>query len=305
MKVLVTGAAGFIGYHLCRELLRKGFEVWGLDDLSRGDPARVRRLEELGMKFKRADIRAEAKVEEILRESRPDAVINLAALINVPESFEKPNLYLSVNAKGAEILVSAANRLGVEKLIYASSAAVYGNPIRLPIDEKHPLNPISPYGRSKLLGEEYSLRRFKGRASISLRIFNVYGPGQSLEYAGVIMRFVERLRKGEPPIIFGDGEQTRDFVYVHDVTEAFIQALISSLHGAHAINIASGKPIKIRKLAELMIRLRRLNLKPVHAAPRPGDIKHSYADISKARRLLRWSPKIALEEGLRRLLESM
>jgi len=304
MKVLVTGAAGFIGYHLCRKLLEKGVEVWGLDDLSRGDMARVRRLEELGMKFRRADVRAGAGVEKILKESKPDAVIHLAALINVPESFEKPNLYMSVNAKGTRILVSAANKLGVEKLIYASSAAVYGNPIRLPINEDHPLNPISPYGRSKLLGEEHVLREFRGRASISLRIFNVYGPGQSPEYAGVIMKFMERLKRNETPIVFGDGEQTRDFIHVHDVAEAFIQALTTDLHGAHAINIASGKPIKIRELAELMIKLRRLSLKPVHAAPRPGDIKHSYADISKARKLLRWSPKITLEEGLRKLLES-
>lgn len=304
MRVLVTGAAGFIGHHLCRKLLERGFEVWGLDDLSRGDRARVRRLEELGMRFRRADVRAEAEVEEILRESRPDAVIHLAALISVPESFEKPSLYMSVNAEGTEILVSAANRLGVGKLIYASSAAVYGNPIRLPIDEDHPLDPISPYGRSKLLGEEHVLRGFRGRASIALRIFNVYGPGQSPEYAGVIVKFVERLRKNEPPIIFGDGEQTRDFIHVHDVAEAFTQALTSDLHGAHALNIASGKPIKIKELAELMIRLRRLSLKPVHAAPRPGDIKHSYADISKARKLLGWSPKTTLEEGLRMLLES-
>lgn len=302
MRVLVTGAAGFIGYHLCRELLRRGFEVWGLDDLSRGDPAKVRRLEKLGMRFRRADIRAGGAVEKVLRESGAEAAIHLAALINVPESFEKPDLYMSVNAEGTRVLVSAANRLGVEKIIYASSAAIYGNPVRLPIDESHPLNPISPYGRSKLLGEKYVLREFRGRASISLRIFNVYGRGQSPEYAGVITRFMERLERGEAPIIFGDGKQTRDFIHVLDVTEAFIQTLTSNLDGTHAINIASGKPVKIKELAELMISLKGLSLKPIHVEPRPGDIKHSYADISKARRLLGWSPKTPLKQGLRSLL---
>ena len=302
MKVLVTGAAGFIGYHLCRELLSRGFEVWGLDDLSRGDPARIRELEVMGMGFAEIDVRDRGRVESLVRDVRPDGVAHLAALISVPESFEKPDLYLAVNAEGTRNLVSASNEAGVGKFVYASSAAVYGNPVRLPIDEEHPVNPISPYGRSKLLGEEYVLKEFRG-AAFSLRLFNVYGRGQSSEYAGVITKFVENLVRGEPPVIFGDGEQTRDFVYVVDVVKAFIQALSSDLRGTYVFNIGTGKPISVKELAEMLIKLAGLEVEPIYADPRPGDIRHSYADISRAREILGWSPATPLERGLKLLLE--
>ena len=301
MRVLVTGAAGFIGHHLCGKLLQRGFEVWGLDDLSRGDPARVRELERDGMKFVDVDIRDRGRVSEVLREIRPSAVAHLVALISVPESFEKPDLYRSVNAEGTRNLVSAANRVGVERFVYASSAAVYGDPVRLPIDEDHPVNPISPYGETKLLGERYVLEGFRG-ASFSLRLFNVYGRGQNPEYAGVITRFLERVREGKPPVIYGDGEQTRDFIYVGDVADAFIQALNSNLRGAHVFNIGTGRPVSVRELARIVIELAGLDMEPVYADPRPGDIKHSYADISKAKSLLGWIPETSLEDGLRRLI---
>ncbi|MCD6421171.1 MAG: GDP-mannose 4,6-dehydratase, partial [Thaumarchaeota archaeon] len=178
MRILVTGVAGFIGSHLCSSLLGRGFEVWGLDDLSRGDRGRVEELEELGLRFVRVDIRDCVEVEKVLREARPVGVAHLAALISVPESFEKPDLYMAVNVEGTRNLVSAANEVGVERFVYASSAAVYGNPVRLPIDEEHPTKPISPYGESKLLGEKCVLNEFRGSA-FSLRLFNVYGRGQN------------------------------------------------------------------------------------------------------------------------------
>ena len=274
------------------------------DNLSRGDRDKVKELEEIGLKFVRVDIRDHDEIEKVLQEIRPVGVAHLAALISVPESFEKPNLYMAVNVEGTRNLVSAANEVGVERFVYASSAAVYGNPVRLPIDEDHPTKPISPYGESKLLGEKCVLNEFR-RSAFSLRLFNVYGRGQSPEYAGVITKFLERVSHGEPPIIYGDGEQTRDFIYVGDVTDAFIQALTSNLQGTYIFNVGTGNAVTINQLAKIIIKLAGLNIEPIHADPRPGDIRHSYADISKIKNILGWQPKTSLEEGLRYLVENL
>jgi len=299
----VTGATGFIGSHLCLRLLDLGMEVHGLDDLSRGSLKRAKILENSGMSLHKADVRDWATVHEVLHEVKPDAVIHLAALISVEESIRMPELYMEVNAEGTRNIVRAASNVGSGRLIYASSAAVYGNPIRLPIAEDHPTSPLSPYGLSKLMGERYVTSEFIGREKpVILRIFNVYGPGQNPEYAGVITKFMERLSQGDPPIIFGDGEQTRDFIHVDDVVEAFIRSLDTPLNETAVLNVGSGRPFKIIELARMMIRLYGLNVEPIHVPPRPGDVRGSYADISLAKRLLGWNPKISLEEGLRRLI---
>ncbi|MCL7398613.1 MAG: GDP-mannose 4,6-dehydratase [Thaumarchaeota archaeon] len=303
MRVLVTGATGFIGSHLCLRLLDLGMEVHGLDDLSRGSLKRAKILENSGMSLHKADVRDWATVHEVLHEVKPDAVIHLAALISVEESIRMPELYMEVNAEGTRNIVRAASNVGSGRLIYASSAAVYGNPIRLPIAEDHPTSPLSPYGLSKLMGERYVTSEFIGREKpVILRIFNVYGPGQNPEYAGVITKFMERLSQGDPPIIFGDGEQTRDFIHIDDVVEAFIRSLDTPLNETAVLNVGSGRPFKIIELARMMIRLYGLNVEPIHVPPRPGDVRGSYADISLAKRLLGWNPKISLEEGLRRLI---
>jgi UDP-glucose 4-epimerase len=303
LRVLVTGATGFIGSHLCLRLLDLGMEVHGLDDLSRGSLKRAKILENSGMSLHKADVRDWATVHEVLHEVKPDAVIHLAALISVEESIRMPELYMEVNAEGTRNIVRAASNVGSGRLIYASSAAVYGNPIRLPIAEDHPTSPLSPYGLSKLMGERYVTSEFIGREKpVILRIFNVYGPGQNPEYAGVITKFMERLSQGDPPIIFGDGEQTRDFIHVDDVVEAFIRSLDTPLNETAVLNVGSGRPFKIIELARMMIRLYGLNVEPIHVPPRPGDVRGSYADISLAKRLLGWNPKISLEEGLRRLI---
>jgi len=299
----VTGATGFIGSHLCLRLLDLGMEVHGLDDLSRGSLKRAKILKNSGMSLHKADVRDWATVHEVLHEVKPDAVIHLAALISVEESIRMPELYMEVNAEGTRNIVRAASNVGSGRLIYASSAAVYGNPIRLPITEDHPTSPLSPYGLSKLMGERYVTSEFIGREKpVILRIFNVYGPGQNPEYAGVITKFMERLSQGDPPIIFGDGEQTRDFIHVDDVVEAFIRSLDTPLNETAVLNVGSGRPFKIIELARMMIRLYGLNVEPIHVPPRPGDVRGSYADISLAKRLLGWNPKISLEEGLRRLI---
>lgn len=304
MRVLVTGAAGFIGSRLCQRLLDFGIEVHGLDDLSRGSLEKIRMLKNRGMLFHKADIRDGAAVLDVLSDVRPDAVIHLAALISVEESMRFPELYMEVNAEGTKKLVDAANKAGVSRLVHASSAAVYGEPIKLPVAEDHPTRPLSPYGLSKLMSEEYVVSGFMGREkSLIFRIFNVYGPGQRPEYAGVITKFMERLSEGRPPIIFGDGNQTRDFIHVDDVVEAFIRALEIPLERATIVNLGSGRPVKIIELARIMTKLYGMEAEPIHAPPRPGDIRDSYADISLARKVLGWSPRISLEDGLRKLIK--
>ncbi len=304
-RVIVTGALGFIGYHTCIYLASKGYDVVGIDNASRGKIERIKMLEQRNIAVEIADIRDYDHLDKVFYEYQPDAIVHAAALISVDESFEKPLLYEDVNSKGTITLILIANKYGLRKFVYISSAAVYGNPVKLPIDEDHPLNPLSPYGVSKLSGEFYTKTLFEGKENaITLRLFNVYGPGQNPEYAGVISRFLERLSRDEPPVIYGSGEQTRDFIHVEDVACAIEKALEKNLRGYMVFNIGTGKKITIRELAELMIRLYGSSLEPVYGPPRKGDIMHSYADISKVRQILGWEPKISLEEGLKRLIET-
>ncbi len=304
-KVLVTGALGFIGYHTCLYLASKGYSVVGLDNASRGRIERKNKLEEQDIQVEIADIRDNNDLTRIFDKYKPDMIVHAAALISVDESFEKPLLYEDVNARGTITLVLTANKYRARKFVYISSAAVYGNPVKLPISEDHPVDPLSPYGTSKLAGEYYVKTLFEdGEGAVTLRLFNVYGLGQNPEYAGVISKFLERLAEGRPPIIFGTGEQTRDFIHVEDVARAIEKALTIRLEEYTVFNIGTGKRISIRELAELMIKLFGLNLEPVYGPPRRGDIMHSYADISRAKRILGWHPSISLEEGLKKLIEA-
>jgi len=303
LKVVVTGALGFIGHHLCVGLARKGYEVLGLDNLSRGRRDRIDLLRKHGVNTIIADIRDLENMVKVFSEFKPDVVAHLAALISVEESFENPLLYEEVNVQGTINVILASNKVGVWRIVYASSATVYGNPVKLPINEEHPTNPLSPYGVSKLAGEMFSKTLFDGEGGVVvLRLFNVYGIGQNPEYAGVITRFMERLERGLPPIIYGTGEQTRDFIHVLDVVEAFEKAFKADAGGV-VLNIGTGKPTSIRDLAYMMIKLYGLDLKPIYAPPRKGDVMHSYADISRAKKVLGWEPRIGLEEGLKMLIE--
>ena len=272
MRVLVTGCAGFIGYFVARRLVERGYKVLCFDDLSRGSLRRVEELVGLGLVFERRDVRSVERVEA-------DVVMHLAALVSVEESWERPELYHDVNAGGTLRMVLASVKSGVRRFIYASSAAVYGEPIYTPIDENHPTRPINPYGASKLAGEAYVHAYSSRMEVVVLRLFNVYGPGQNPAYAGVITRFVERAVRGEPPIIYGDGAQTRDFVHVEDVARAFEWAITAP---PDTYNIGTGRPTRIRDLAEMVVKAFNLGKPPIYAPPRPGDIRHSTANIEKA-----------------------
>ncbi|MBO3800389.1 MAG: NAD-dependent epimerase/dehydratase family protein [Candidatus Brockarchaeota archaeon] len=301
MKILITGGAGFIGHNLAIYLKNNGFNVEVIDSFERSTTFAIKRLEEADVPAIRISIIETESMRRFFKEA--DAVIHAAAYVDVAESMEKPLIYLENNVLGTASVVKASLETGVGLLIYLSSAAVYGDPIRLPIDENHPTNPISPYGLSKLMGEEV-VRFFSkyGLKQIVLRLFNIYGPGQNAAYAGVITKFFERVRKGLPPIVYGDGEQTRDFIHVDDVAEA-VKLVLESACVGEVLNIGSGNPTRIRDLATLVMRLHGVSGEPIYTNERLGDIKHSCADISKARKLLGFKPRINLEHGLKKVLE--
>ncbi|MEM2409615.1 MAG: SDR family NAD(P)-dependent oxidoreductase [Thermofilaceae archaeon] len=302
MKVLVTGGAGFIGSHLVRRLVQSGYEVVVFDNFSTGSSENLGEL--MGdIEVIEGDVRDREAVEAVAQQA--DGVVHLAALIDVAESLQKPFLYLDVNVRGTLNVLEAARRAGV--FVFASSAAVYGNPVRLPIDEEHPLQPLSPYGASKVAGEALvsAYAHIHSFRPVVLRLFNVYGPKQSKAYAGVVVEFIKRIQRGEPPVIFGDGAQTRDLVFIDDVVEYFVRALaLERVRGVY--NIGSGKPISVLELAEIVARvLGRPDLKPLHTAPRVGDIKHSFASIARAVRDFGYEASIPLEEGIRRTIKAL
>ena len=303
MKILITGGAGFIGHNTAISLKKAGFNVTVLDNLKRSTDFAIKKLSKHKIPILKGDILNTRTLNNALKNI--DIVIHAAAYINVEESTKKPTLYLKNNTLGTASIAKNCLDKGIKLLIYLSSAAVYGEPKKLPINENHPTNPISPYGLSKLMGEDIiKFYSKKGLKYITLRIFNAYGPGQNTAYAGVITKFIERATKKLPPIIHGDGEQTRDFIHVNDISEA-IKLTIEKKIANETFNIGSGTPTKINDLANLIIKLTNLNRKPIYTKPKPGDIKHSYADTSKAKRLLGFKPKINLKEGLKNLIQNL
>ncbi len=310
MKVLITGGAGFIGHHVVKQLIDSGHDVMIIDNLSRSLRENIEFIKELGVLLKPIDVRDLNSLSDAFKEFRPEAVVHAAALIDVEESVKHPGLYAEVNVTGSANVGKASCGVGASRIIYLSSAAVYGEPKYLPIDENHPTEPLSPYGASKLGGElliKSLSRSLKKTNYVVLRLFNVYGPGQSPDspYSGVITKFISRVKSGQPPIIYGDGEQVRDFIHVKDVAKAVEKALTTELLN-ETYNIGSGKPTTINELANAILKISgKEELKPRHEAPRPGDIRLSYADISKALNQLKWRPETSLEKGIKELIESI
>jgi len=299
--IVVTGGAGFIGYHTVKRLTEEGLDVSVIDNLH--NATALEELKKHGVKLYIADIRNLGELKILMRDA--EAVLHLAALIDVEDSFRNPYLYHQVNVCGTVNILEVARTYGsIDKVILASSAAVYGEPDRVPISENTPLRPISPYGLSKVIAERYCkmYHELYGLNVLILRYFNVYGEYQSSEYAGVITKFIERLLEHKPPIVYGDGRQTRDFVYVSDVVSANLLALKSKVDFG-IFNIGTGRAVSINELATMLMEMVGLRLKPVYLPPRPGDIPHSVADISRAREVLKYYPKVNLRNGLRRVLE--
>jgi len=300
-KILITGGAGFIGSYMVDHLLSNDLEVVALDNLSSGSLGNlIQHLQRNDFKFIQDDIRNLDAIKNALEEV--DAVFHAAAISNVPHSIEDPNETNDVNVCATIDLLKACLNSNVKRFVYPSSASVYGEVGNLPITEESPLNPISPYAASKLAAECYVrvFGKVYGIETVCLRYFNVYGPRQpNNDYSGVITLFINRLLNNEPPIIYGDGEQTRDFVNIQDVVRANMLAMNSKNAVGGIFNIATGEPCTINRLVDLLLSVTgKKQLCPMHEAPRLGDIRHSYADISKSQRVLEYKPQISLREGL-------
>ncbi|MFQ5855088.1 MAG: SDR family oxidoreductase [Anaerolineae bacterium] len=299
MKVLVTGGAGFIGSHVVEAHVAAGHTVVVVDDLSSGK----REYVPAGVTFYQTDIR-DPELGHVFEAEQPDIINHQAAQVSVPKSIADPVHDASVNVAGLVNVLEQARRHGVRKVIFASSCAVYGDPNELPIPEEHPISPLSPYGQSKWTGEHYLAlyRRLYGLNHITLRYANVYGPRQDpFGEAGVITIFVEQMLAGMPVTIDGDGEQTRDFVYVGDVAMANLRALDCGDNATY--NISTGQGTSINRLYHTLKQLAGYHHDPRYGPPRPGDIRHSVLDLARAMRELEWRPATPFEEGLARTIK--
>ncbi len=306
MRVLVTGGAGFIGSHLIRALLDGGDEVVVLDDLSTGKRENLPVSERLSLIV--GDVADEATTERAL--AGCSAFVHLAAVASVERSVREPLVTHRTNLRGSIQLFEEASRQGVRRGLYASSAAVYGDAQTLPLAEDAPPKPLTPYAIDKLAGEYYLAHYHRSGKlnATAFRFFNVFGPRQdpSSPYSGVISIFLDRAQRGAPITVFGDGEQTRDFVYVGDVVAALIAAL--KLQGEVSempvYNVARGESVSLKGLLEVVERLPGVvaPLQVSHDPAREGDIRHSLADAGRLKGALAWAPRTSLAEGLAAIL---
>jgi len=305
-RALVTGGAGFIGSHTVGLLLQAGAEVWALDDLSTGSLANLRAWRKhRRFRFKLGTVTDYNTVRTIVR--RVDAIIHLAAIVSPAISLRRPELTHDVNVAGTLNVVNAAIKEGVNRIVIASSSSVYGNASVTPTPENVPLTPITPYGVSKLAAEQYCLvfHKIRGLESVALRYFNVYGNRQrSNPYSGVVAIFMKQLLKGQRPVIYGDGHQTRDFIHVSDVARANVLALESNAAIGQPLNIGTGQATSISRLLLTIAEvIGRAGVSPLFAEPRPGDVKHSCADTTRAKRILGFESKVKLRQGLEMLVD--
>ena len=303
---LVTGAAGFIGSNIVEELVARGERVIALDDLSTGKHQNLAPFLDR-IEFVRGDAGDPQLLETTLR--GVDHVIHQAALPSVPRSIENPLASHQANINSTLRLLLAARDTGVKRVVFASSSSVYGDTPTLPKHEEMPTSPLSPYAVTKLASEDYCrvFTHVYNLPTVSLRYFNVFGPRQdpTSQYAAVIPAFIASMLAGERPTIYGDGLQTRDFTYVGNVVQANLLACESEQAVGHSINIACGERISLLDLVKAINTQLRTQIEPIHEPPRPGDIKHSLADISRARDLLGFYPQIDFAEGLKRTIEAM
>ncbi|MEF8812834.1 MAG: SDR family oxidoreductase [Halovenus sp.] len=302
---LVTGVAGFIGSNLADELLERGHEVRGIDTFATGRRANLEPLRsDPAFSFSETDVRDAAPLGELLE--GVDWVFHQAAVASVPRSVDDPVTTTDINCTGTATVVDCAREAGVESLVVASSSAVYGSGEELPKVETMDVSPESPYALSKYYTEQLAVQAsdLYDLETVALRYFNVFGPRQDPqgEYAAVVPKFTELMLAGERPVIYGDGEQSRDFVFVDDVVEANILAAQSDVTG-RVLNVARGERLTIDELVEHLNAVLGTAIEPTHDDPRPGDVRHSVADIGRARATLGYDPAVGFREGLRETVE--
>jgi nucleoside-diphosphate-sugar epimerase len=303
-KYLITGGAGFIGSNLARRLVGQGDQVTVLDDFSTGKRDNLHDLRS-AVRVIEGDI-CDIKTVRQATEG-VDYVLHHAAVVSVPRSVEDPLRANSVNVDGTLNCLMAARDEGVKRFIFAASSSAYGDTPNLPKREDMISQPLSPYGVSKLVGEMYCkvFNDVYGLETVSLRYFNIFGPYQdpTSQYAAVVPIFITRLLKAQSPIVYGDGEQSRDFTYIENAVEANLLAVRSDRAAGRVVNVACGSRYTLNELLRNLKRLTRSGVEPTYSDPRPGDIKHSQGDMSTARELLGYEPSISFEEGLRRTVE--
>ena len=301
MQYLITGGAGFIASHIAEELIHQKHDIILLDDMSAGNTKNIRPDAE----FIKGSVTNKALLDEICKTHDIEGIFHLAAVASVQKSIEDPGLVHEVNATGTLNILTAAKEHSIRKVVLSASAAAYGDNPVFPKREDMLPEPLSPYAVSKITGEMYC-RNFAdlfGVETVALRYFNVFGPRQdpNAEYAAVIPKFIERIVHGKKPIIFGDGNQTRDFVFVKDVVQANILAMNSHISGLY--NIGTGIQTSLNDLAGMVMRAAGVSCDITYETARPGDIRYSVADISKAGKELGYAPKYSIEDGIRETVE--
>lgn len=300
----MTGGAGFIGSHVVDGLVAAGFDVRVVDDLSTGSLDNIRgHLLSGTVDFVEGDLRDSEVTGKCVH--GVDAVVHLAAVTSVPFSVANPDVTFEKNVGATRGLLAACVEQHVSRFVFVSSCAVYGVPSYLPVDEKHPTRPVSPYAVSKLMGEQSceSVQKESKLRTVVLRLFNVYGPRQRAGgEGGVVAEWVSRARKGLPLVVFGDGSQTRDFVHVLDVADAVLTVLKDESVGGEVFNVGFGRSTSLNELAKLVLHFAGRDLGIVYRGQREGDVPASFADISKAGDAFGFKPRVPLEEGLKPLL---
>lgn len=301
MRILITGGAGFIGSHLANQLHQRGYFVRVLDDLSSGDPATLT----AGINLSRGDVRDIPKLWSLLQ--GVDVVYHLAARVSVPASVLYPREYNDVNVGGTVALLEACRDVGVRRVIFASSATVYGNQAQQPVHEEMAPQPMIPYAVSKLAAEQFlfTIGRLAGFETVALRIFNAYGPGQPLPpvHAPVIPQFMHQILGGGSVVVQGDGSQTRDFVYIDDVVNALIAAAAATEVNQQIINVGSGLEITVNALIERIAQTVAHKANILYNRETSGGVARLVADLSKAQRVLAYTPTIDLATGLELLYQ--
>ncbi|HTI36480.1 MAG TPA: SDR family oxidoreductase [Vicinamibacterales bacterium] len=300
---LVTGGAGFIGSHLAEELVRRGHDVRVVDNLVTGRRTNLDHV--TGVDFLEGDLADLAVAHRAV--DGCDFVLHQAAIPSVPRSVKDPITSNRANVDGTLNILVAARDAGVKRVVFAGSSSAYGNTATLPKHEEMPTRPLSPYALQKVIGEEY-LKMFTslyGLETVTIRYFNVFGPRQdpSSPYSGVISVFATALLENRSPTIFGDGEQTRDFTYVANVVDGVLLACEAPDASGEVINVATGGRISLNELFRTMRRMIGASADPKYAPLRPGDVRDSQADISKAKRLLGYEPTVSFEDGLQRTVD--